>query len=80
MLEPWYMVQGPSLANNSGQLSLKDLVKLRRFYTQQLALSQALLEAKQPGICKTTISGKSHSVNMRIEDIPTRENSKEISL
>jgi len=37
-------------------LSRKDYLKLRRFFTQQLALSQALLEAKHPGICKITTS------------------------
>jgi len=35
-------------------LSKESLLKLRRFYTQQLALSQALLAAKPLGICKTT--------------------------
>ncbi len=54
-MKAWYM----ELPFNSQHKSLSrtDYLKLRRFYTQQLALSQALLEAKPLGICKTTISG-----------------------
>ncbi len=53
---PWYMEQ--PFKHLRDPLSREQLVKLRRFYTQQLALSQALLEAKQPGICKTIMSGE----------------------
>ncbi len=54
-MKPWYMEL--PFHNSPDHLSRKDYLKLRRFYTQQLALSQALLEAKPLGICKTTISG-----------------------
>ncbi len=76
MNEPWYMV---SVFNRQrDQLSAKDLIKLRRFFTQQLALSQALLEAKQPGICKTTMSGKNPLANTSLDGILTNESSREI--
>ncbi len=48
-------------------LSRADYLKLRRFYTQQLALSQALLEAKLPGICKTTTSVENLSLDMFLD-------------
>ncbi len=38
--------------NDSRQL----IIRLRKFYMAQRELSQALLEAKPLGICKTTIS------------------------
>ncbi len=79
MVEPWYMVQALKSQPMQGQLSDKDLLKLRRFYTQQLALAQALLEAKLPGICKTTTSVRNPTVNTQI-DIFSNENSKETSL
>ncbi len=62
MVEPWYMVQALQSQPMHGQLSNEDLLKLRRFYTQQLALAQALLEAKLPGICKTTTSVENQSL------------------
>ncbi len=48
--------------NDSKQL----IIKLRKFYMAQRALSLALLEAKPLGICKTTISDltKSDSRNL----------------
>ncbi len=55
MTNPWYMEQ--PFKRLRDPLSREQLLKLRRFYTQQLALSQALLEAKPLGICKTTMSG-----------------------
>ena len=56
MLKPWYMEQ--PFSRLRGQLSHKDLIKLRRFYTVQLELSQALLDGKPLGICRITTSGE----------------------
>ncbi len=61
MIKAWYMQQ-PFLRLRD-QLSDKDLHKLKRFYTQQLALSQELLEAKQLGTCKITTSVGSLSLD-----------------
>ncbi len=54
MINPWYMEQPFRRLRNP--LSVKDLNTLKRFYTVQLGLSQALLEAKPLGTCKTTTS------------------------
>ncbi len=62
MSEPWYMVT--PFSKQPDHLSRKDYLKLRRFYTQQLALSQALLAAKLPGICRTTTSVGEVSLDM----------------
>ncbi len=82
MIDPWYMEQ--PFRRLRDQLSKEDLLKLRRFYTQQLALSQALLEAKQLGICKTTTWGKNPLQSTLVEEeqvscILSREDSKEMS-
>ncbi len=67
MTEPWYMVlpfrKAPS------QLSRMDYLKLRRFYMQQVALSQALLEAKLPGICKIITSEENQSLGTFQEEV-----------
>ncbi len=54
MVVPWYMELPCS--KQPDLLSKDLLLKVRRFYMQQLALSEALLEAKPLGICKITTS------------------------
>jgi len=78
MVKPWYMELGLELRHTQDRLSNKDLLKLRRFYTQQLALSRALLEAKQLGICKITTSGKNPLVSIHNEDIPLNGSLREM--
>ncbi len=51
------------LRGSQGQLSTKDIIRLRDFYMRQRALSQALLEAKQLGICKMHTSISSPGIN-----------------
>ncbi len=65
MVEPWYMVQ--PFKRLRDQLSKEDYLKLRRFYTQQLALCQALLAAKPLGICKTITSGENPLLRLTLE-------------
>ncbi len=82
MINPWYMEQ-PFLRLRD-QLSVKDLHKLRRFYTQQLALSVALLDGKPLGICKITTSGKNPLAGTSVDDalenyISQKGDSKEMS-
>ncbi len=82
MVEPWFMVL--PFNKQPGHLSRQDYLKLRRFYTQQLALSQALLEVKLPGICKTTTSVRNHTLEQTLMEgdikcIPSRNDSKEMS-
>ncbi len=79
MVEPWYMVQPFNRLRS--QLSEEDYLKLRRFYTQQLALSQALLEAKLPGICKTTTSvgnGTLDHLLTEVDNTQSKNDSKEM--
>ncbi len=82
MIEPWYMVLPYNRLPN--QLSIKDYLKLRRFFTQQLALSQALLEAKSPGTCRITTSVRNPMFEQTLmEDdtkcIPSKKDSREMS-
>ncbi len=83
-MKAWYMEQ-PFL-HLRDQLSNKDLIKLRRFYTQQLALSVALLDGKPLGICKTTTSGVNPLQDTLLEEerlarcILSSDASKEMSL
>ncbi len=56
MVIPWYMDQGLQSPDTQNPLSKDSLLKLRRFFMRQLALSEALLEAKPLGICKITTS------------------------
>ncbi len=67
MNEKWYMEQ-PFRNLRGNPLSKDSLLKLRRFYTQQLALSQALLAAKPLGICRTTTSVGERSLDMFLEE------------
>ncbi len=82
MVEPWYMEQPFRRLRN--RLSKQDYLKLRRFYMQQLALCQALLEAKPLGICKTTTSGENplnesfHMEGDVLTCISPKEDSREI--
>ncbi len=83
-MKAWYMEQ--PFQRLRSQLSQKDLIKLRRFYTVQLELSQALLDGKRLGICKTTTSGKNPLRDILQEEegltgyILSRNDSKETSL
>ncbi len=83
MVEPWYMDTPFKVQQTS--LSKQQLLKLRRFYMQQLALSQELLAAKPLGICKITISEESQLLDTFLEEeeaarcILSREGSKEMS-
>ncbi len=83
MLEPWYMVQ--PFNRLRGPLSDKDLHKLKRFFTQQLALSVALLAGRPLGICKTTTSGENplldtfHEEDVAKRCISSKDVSKEMS-
>ncbi len=65
-MKVWYMEQ--PFHRLRGQLSHKDLIKLRRFYTVQLELSRALLAGKPLGICKITTSAKEASLDMYLEE------------
>ena len=82
-MKPWYMAS--PFKNLPNPLSKQDLLKLRRFYMQQLALSEALLEAKPLGICKITTSERNHILDTPQEVIlrgciPSSVKSKETSL
>ncbi len=79
MVEPWYM----ELPFNRlrGQLSREDFNKLKRFYTQQLALCQALQDGKPLGICRiTTSEGKAYQNTLaEVNSIFQSEDSREMS-
>ncbi len=83
MTEPWYMVL--PFNRLRGQLSQEDYHKLRRFYTQQLALCQALRDGKPLGICKTITSGENPLLDTFLEEervercISSKDVSKEMS-
>ncbi len=66
MTEPWYMEL--PFSRLRGKLSQEDYLKLRRFYTTQLALCQALVDGKPLGICKITMSGENPSLDMFHEE------------
>ncbi len=84
MVKPWYMELGLQSHNMQDLLSKQELLKLRRFYMQQLALSQALLEAKPLGICKITMSERNGILERlptgdeELECIPSRRDSREM--
>ncbi len=71
MKKSWYMEL--PFNNQPVNLSRMDYLKLRRFYTQQLALSQVLLEAKLPGICKTTTSVENLSLDTYLDPASRRK-------
>ncbi len=83
MKKAWYMEL--PLQHLHDQLSKPQLLKLRRFYMQQLELSQALLEAKPLGICRITTSGRNPTLHIHrgeedLNDyIPSKNDSKEMS-
>ncbi len=83
MNKPWYTEQ--PFKRLRDQLSREDLIKLKRFYTVQLELSQALLAGKHLGICKITTSGKDplqdtlDEVENPLRCILSSEDSKETS-
>ncbi len=57
------------LLDYPGQLSDKDITKLRKFYMVQQALSRELQAGKPLGICKTITSGVNPLVRVSIDDI-----------
>ncbi len=73
MVKAWYMEQPLVSARLPDHLSRQDLLKLRRFYTQQLALSVALLEARLPGICKTITSERNGTLEFNLTEAVERE-------
>ncbi len=79
-MKVWYMEQ--PFQRLRGQLSQEDYRKLRRFYTQQLALAVALQAGKPLGICKTTTSGENPLLDTLQEEVAkctsSREDSKEM--
>ncbi len=83
-MKAWYMEL--PFSRLRGQLSHEDLLKLRRFYTTQQALAQALLVGKPLGICKTTMSGENPLLDTFLEEdeakrcISSKDDSKEMSL
>ncbi len=62
MVVPWYMEL--PFNKQPDPLSRELLLKVRRFYMQQLELSQALLQAKPLGICKITTSGRNPTIGI----------------
>ncbi len=66
MNKPWYMEQ--PFKHLRDPLSSMDLLKLKRFYTQQLALSVALRDGKPLGICKTITSGENPLLDTFLEE------------
>ncbi len=66
-MKKWFM-ESPFKGFQDNPLSRSSLLKLRRFYMQQLALSEALLAAKPLGICRTTTSVGEKSLDTYLEE------------